>query len=70
VNVNAISPGPVRTEGTAAMGEGIDQIASLAPAGRAARPEEIAAAAVYLAGDESDFVHGATLAVDGGRTAA
>ena len=70
VNVNAISPGPVRTEGTAAMGEGIDQIASLAPAGRAARPEEIAAAAVYLASDESDFVHGATLAVDGGRTAA
>jgi len=70
VNVNAISPGPVRTEGTAAMGEGLDQLASLAPAGRPARPEEIAAAAVYLASEESDFVHGATLAVDGGRVAA
>ena len=69
VNVNAISPGPVRTEGTAAMGEDLDQLASLAPAGRPARPEEIAAAAVYLASDEADFVHGATLAVDGGRVA-
>jgi len=69
VNVNAISPGPVRTEGTAAMGEGVDQMASVAPAGRVGRPEEIAAAAVYLASDEASFVHGATLAVDGGRTA-
>ncbi len=70
VNVNAIAPGPVRTEGTEAMGEALDQLASLAPAGRPARPEEIAAAAVYLASDEADFVHGATLAVDGGRVAA
>jgi NAD(P)-dependent dehydrogenase (short-subunit alcohol dehydrogenase family) len=52
------------------MGEGLDQLASVAPAGRPARPEEIASAALYLAGDESDFVHGATLAVDGGRAAA
>ncbi|HKC75966.1 MAG TPA: SDR family oxidoreductase [Chloroflexota bacterium] len=70
VNVNAISPGPTRTEGTAAMGEGLDQLASQAPAGRPASPEEIAAAAVYLASAESDFVHGATLHVDGGRVAA
>jgi NAD(P)-dependent dehydrogenase (short-subunit alcohol dehydrogenase family) len=70
VNVNVISPGPVRTEGTAVMGSALDQLASLAPAGRPARPEEIAAAAVYLASDEADFVHGATLAVDGGRVAA
>lgn len=70
VRVNAISPGPVRTEGTAAMGEGLDQLASLAPAGRPAAPEEIAAAALFLASDESSFVYGATLAVDGGRTAA
>jgi NAD(P)-dependent dehydrogenase (short-subunit alcohol dehydrogenase family) len=70
VNVNTISPGPIRTEGTAGMGENLDQLASMAPAGRPGRPEEIAAAAVYLASDESDFVHGATLAVDGGRVAA
>ncbi|MCA1597905.1 MAG: glucose 1-dehydrogenase [Chloroflexi bacterium] len=69
VNVNAISPGPTRTEGTAAMGEGLDQLARQAPAGRPAHPEEIAAAAVYLASDEADFVHGVTLPVDGGRAA-
>ncbi len=70
VNVNAIAPGPVRTEGTAAMDEGlVDQIASQLPAGRMGRPKEIAAAAVYLASDEVAFVHGAILPVDGGRTA-
>src|SRR5436190_2245231 len=38
VQVNAISPGPVRTEGTAAMGQALDQLASLAPAGRPGGP--------------------------------
>jgi NAD(P)-dependent dehydrogenase (short-subunit alcohol dehydrogenase family) len=70
VNVNAISPGPVRTEGTAGMGEGLYLLASKAPAGQPAHPSEIAAAALYLAGDDAAFVHGATLRVDGGRTAA
>jgi NAD(P)-dependent dehydrogenase (short-subunit alcohol dehydrogenase family) len=44
-------------------------MASAAPAGRPGRPEEIAAAAVYLASEEAAFVHGVTLPVDGGRTA-
>jgi NAD(P)-dependent dehydrogenase (short-subunit alcohol dehydrogenase family) len=69
VRVNAVSPGPTRTEGTAVMGEALDQLASLAPAGRPATPEEIAAAIVFLAGDDASFVHGAVLAVDGGRSA-
>jgi NAD(P)-dependent dehydrogenase (short-subunit alcohol dehydrogenase family) len=69
VRVNAVSPGPTRTEGTAAMGEGLDQIASQAPAGRAASADEIADAIVFLATDNSSFIHGANLAVDGGRTA-
>jgi NAD(P)-dependent dehydrogenase (short-subunit alcohol dehydrogenase family) len=69
VRVNAISPGPTRTEGTAGMGEALDQLASLAPAGRPASPEEIASAIVYLASDEASFVYGAVLAVDGGRAA-
>ncbi|HUY30086.1 MAG TPA: SDR family oxidoreductase [Acidimicrobiales bacterium] len=67
--VRVISPGPTRTEGTASMGEALDALASLAPAGRPASPEEIAATIVFLAGDEASFVHGAVLAVDGGRTA-
>ena len=69
VRVNAISPGPTRTEGTVAMGEALDQLASLAPAGRPANPEEIAAGIVFLASDEASFIHGAVLAADGGRTA-
>jgi len=69
VRVNAVSPGPTRTEGTAVMGDGVDQLAAMAPAGRAASPDEIAAAIVYLASDDASFVHGAILAVDGGRNA-
>ena len=69
VRVNAVSPGPTRTEGTASMGQGLDQLASLAPAGRPASPQEIASAIVYLASDQASFVHGAVLAVDGGRAA-
>lgn len=69
VRVNAVSPGPTRTEGSAGMGEALDQLASAAPAGRPALPEEIASAIVYLASDEASFVHGALLPVDGGRVA-
>jgi NAD(P)-dependent dehydrogenase (short-subunit alcohol dehydrogenase family) len=69
VRVNAVSPGPTRTEGTDAMGEGLEQLAAQAPAGRPATAEEIAEAIVFLATDRSSFIHGAKLAVDGGRTA-
>jgi NAD(P)-dependent dehydrogenase (short-subunit alcohol dehydrogenase family) len=69
VRVNAVSPGPTRTEGTDAMGEGLEQLAAQAPAGRPATPDEIAEAIVFLATDRSSFIHGAKLAVDGGRTA-
>jgi NAD(P)-dependent dehydrogenase (short-subunit alcohol dehydrogenase family) len=69
VRVNAVSPGPTRTEGTKAMGDQLDQLASLAPVGRPAAPEEIASAISYLAGDEASFIHGAVLDVDGGRNA-
>jgi NAD(P)-dependent dehydrogenase (short-subunit alcohol dehydrogenase family) len=67
VRVNAVSPGPTRTEGTAAMGEGLDQLAATTPAGRPGTPDEVAAGVVFLAG--ADWVHGAILPVDGGRLA-
>ena len=51
------------------MGEGLEQLAAQAPAGRAATPDEIAEAIVFLATDRSSFIYGAKIAVDGGRTA-
>jgi len=69
VRVNTVSPGPTRTEGTEAMGEGLEQLAAQAPAGRPAAADEIAEAIAFLATDRASFIHGATLAVDGGRTA-
>jgi NAD(P)-dependent dehydrogenase (short-subunit alcohol dehydrogenase family) len=69
VRVNAVSPGPTRTEGTAAMGEALDALAATTPAGRPGRPEEIASAVTYLAGADAGFIHGAVLPVDGGRIA-
>jgi NAD(P)-dependent dehydrogenase (short-subunit alcohol dehydrogenase family) len=70
VRVNAVAPGPTRTR----MMEGVPEEmvlehAALAPAGRIAQPEELAAAIVFLASDEASFIHGVTLAVDGGRAA-
>lgn len=69
VRVNAVSPGPTRTEGTEVMAEGVEQLAAQAPAGRPAKAEEIAEAIVFLATDRSSFIYGAKLAVDGGRSA-
>jgi NAD(P)-dependent dehydrogenase (short-subunit alcohol dehydrogenase family) len=69
VRVNAVSPGPTRTEGTIPMGDQLDQLAQGGPAGRVGQPEEIAAAIAFLAGEDASFVHGERLAVDGGRLA-
>ena len=69
VRINAVSPGPTRTEGTGAMGESLEQLAAQAPAGRPGTADEIAEAIVFLATDRASFIYGAKLAVDGGRTA-
>jgi NAD(P)-dependent dehydrogenase (short-subunit alcohol dehydrogenase family) len=70
VRVNAVAPGPTRTALMEAVPEEmVNQLAALAPAGRVGRPEELAAAIVFLASDDASFVHGVTLAVDGGRVA-
>jgi NAD(P)-dependent dehydrogenase (short-subunit alcohol dehydrogenase family) len=69
VRVNAVNPGPTRTEGTAPLREAQDQLAAMAPAGRVASPEEIAAVITHLVSDDASFMHGAIVAVDGGRTA-
>ncbi len=73
IRVNTISPGPVDTpiiDGQADSKEGADRIranfAAMIPLGRMGRPEELAAAALFLASDESSFITGTELSVDGG----
>ncbi|HEX3647316.1 MAG TPA: SDR family oxidoreductase [Pseudonocardiaceae bacterium] len=69
VRVNAVSPGPTRTEGTEVMGDSLDRLAATTPAGRVSTPDEIAAGIVFLASDAASMVHGVVLPVDGGRLA-
>ena len=70
VRVNAVAPGPTRTALMEAVPEEmVIELAALAPADRVAQPAELAAAIVFLASDDASFVHGVTLAVDGGRVA-
>ena len=73
IRVNVVSPGPIQTEGLEALlgssetGQARrEAIAAGVPLGRMGRPEEIASAVVFLASDESSFVTGAELFVDGG----
>ena len=70
VRVNAVAPGPTRTPMMEAVPEEmVKHAVAQIPAGRVAAPEELAAAIVFLASDDGSFVHGVTLAVDGGRVA-
>jgi len=69
IRVNAVSPGPVHTPGTAGGAEGVDALARTFVAGRAGTAEEVAAAVSFLAGPEAGYIHGATLHVDGGAMA-
>lgn len=70
IRVNVVSPGPVSTPGASALAGGEEAFASsmgpMVPLGRVGRPEEIADAVLYLASDESRFVAGIDLVVDGG----
>jgi 3-oxoacyl-[acyl-carrier protein] reductase len=73
IRVNAIAPGVGRTPMFDAMfgqdkaDAAHDQLVRTMPLGRLSRPADIAAAAVYLASDEAEYVTGVVLPVDGGR---
>ncbi|TVT41566.1 SDR family oxidoreductase [Hymenobacter setariae] len=67
IRVNLLSPGAIDTPMMAATGpEFKAQIAALIPRGEMGRPEEIAAAALFLASADASFVNGIELFVDGG----
>jgi NAD(P)-dependent dehydrogenase (short-subunit alcohol dehydrogenase family) len=73
VRVNVISPGPIDTPLNGKLGlppeemrQRAEAIVKMVPAGRFGRPEEVAAAAAFLAADESAFMVGAELIMDGG----
>ena len=72
IRVNSIRPGVVESEATAMMFEHmphiIDDYKKNMPLGRVGEPEEVGDAVVWLAGDESSWVTGQNIAVDGGHT--
>ena len=69
INVNAIAPGAIATDmskGTSDDGDTGESILKRIPKGRIGKPEDIGAAAAFLASDEADYITGVTLYVDGG----
>ncbi|WP_116209744.1 SDR family NAD(P)-dependent oxidoreductase [Streptomyces olivoreticuli] len=77
IRVNALTPGPVETPGgdelraaypQADQAAAASESAAPTPLGRVGRPDEVAATALYLAGEQSSFTTGAELLVDGGAT--
>jgi NAD(P)-dependent dehydrogenase (short-subunit alcohol dehydrogenase family) len=80
IRVNCVCPGEIYTPMTAAgiphrypgltQEQGLRQLAAEIPLGRIAQPDEIAKAVLFLASDDSSFMTGAMMSVDGGSTAA
>jgi len=74
IRINTLSPGPTETTGLVELAgqdkaqqqELLDYMASQVPMGRVGRPEEVAATALFLASDDSSFITGAEIFVDGG----
>jgi NAD(P)-dependent dehydrogenase (short-subunit alcohol dehydrogenase family) len=72
VRVNAVAPGPVETEMLARLAgsaEGKDRFIQGVPLKRLGRPEEIAAAIVFIASPQASFISGASIPVNGGKAA-
>lgn len=68
IRINALSPGITETPLTARNPAAFDEAVANVPLGRAGQPEDLAEAALFLAGPQSAFVTGVNLVVDGGES--
>ena len=67
INVNAVAPGFILTEMTMKMPDNVlNMMKEKSPLNKLGTPEDVANACLFLASDESDFIHGAVISVDGG----
>lgn len=67
INVNAIAPGYIETEMTQKLGDKIkESLIGAIPSGKLGKPEDVAKAAVFLAGPDSEYITGTVINLDGG----
>lgn len=67
INVNAVAPGFTDTESSRSIADITKYDVTRTPLGRLQQPSDLVGAVIFLASDESDFITGQTLLVDGGR---
>jgi 3-oxoacyl-[acyl-carrier protein] reductase len=69
IRVNALAPGFIETPMTDAVPDHVrDKAVAAIPLGRVGQPDEVANVTLFLASDDSSYITGQTLLIDGGRS--